>query len=508
MDSIQNTHRQISKVSISFGFNTPSRLIRESAISDAVKIVKKFSATIKYFELEFASLEMSDFLQILSLLPNAEHLVFNNVFDKKQSETHHQPSNIYLNLHQLKTLELRICNSKFQVVFNGLPADVLKKITLGYCTFNLGLLTGLFAHQSNIKELILIEDDDAESHDNTLPDHIFDHLNLDSLECQQNEYNSRHATILSRQTRLKHLKLRGRRLDREILNVITNQLSELESLDIDFNETLVVPFKSIVKLKNLKHLTLKSCSLKLIETFAGLDNSRITTLKMEVIYTWDDDDDDGYPFPAMPVNLIGALANSLPNLKALQFDYECELEAIIAIMQYFNFIEALEMKYDQNIDAKLLSETIEVGRCFNPELTELEIAQQFPCEESLLTKLIAIYPNVKKLDITFSSSTSFTTSQLKVILNGFKKMESLSLHFDTRLNFTTEYLNCIRDHKNLLKSITLSHIEFTGELALVHVGYGYEFASENEEKFRAVLDVIRYTYGTLHMAYKTIVNSI
>lgn len=481
MDSIENTQRKVSKVCISFEVNGKSAVKKS-----AVKIIKKFTATIKYFELNHISIEMDDFLEILSLLPNAEHLVFNNVCEEQQ--TKRQLSNEYLNFHQLKTLELYQCSEKFLLVFNRLPAGVLKKLTLGYWNFNLDLLTSLFTQQSNIKEFILFalfaqEDDDDT--DISLPYHIFDHLKLESLECYQHEYNCSYAKILSKQTKLVSLSLHLGKVDDGILNVITNQLSELETLNINLNETLIEPFKNIVKLKKLKDLTLQSCSLKLLETFAVLDNSQITTLNMEEIYTFNNEtiDYDDDP-PPMPINLIGTLANSVPNLKVLRFGYQCESKIISAIMQNFNFVEVLEMKFDLDIiDVKGLIKAMEDDSCFNPKLTELIICESF--HESFLRKLIALYPNLKKLDIHSSSSAPITTSQFKVILNGFKKIESLELTLDYgKLN--SEYLDWIENHKN--KSITL------------HFTSSYEFTAEHKKKLSAVFDVISFKFGTLRMS--------
>lgn len=324
MDSIQITTRKISKASISFGVDRFSHLWK-LAISDAMKILRKFSATIKYLELKYIGIEMHDFLEMLSLIPNAEYLNMCGVFEATRSDTVAKLNNECLQLDRLKTLQLIERDVDFLFVFSGLPAGVLNELIIGYSSghFDVELLTEFFRKQSNIKKLTLSDDVDVE---NPFPVNVFGNLKLESFLCYQNEYSSEFANLLSKQTQLISLSLLIAYVDESVLNVIANRLSELETLEIGFDEQQVEPFKKIEKLKKLKELTLANCSVNIIEAFSGLDNSRITKLNMKHIYTWSVVDDD----PPMPVNIIGALANSVPNLKVLRFDYYCECSSIVA----------------------------------------------------------------------------------------------------------------------------------------------------------------------------------
>lgn len=152
----------------------------------------------------------------------------------------------------------------------------------------------------------------------------------------------------------------------------------------------------------------------------------------------------------------------------------------------FNFVEVLEMKFDFRIDANHLSETIEVDRSFNANLTELIIAEQFICEESILTQLIAMYPNLEKFCISTTGEPP-TTSQFQLILNGFKKIKSLDLDFGY-WNISDEYLDCIKDRKNNFKSMNLSSLK--------------DFSAEHKEKLSAVFDVISFEHGNLYITSK------
>lgn len=418
---------------------------------------------------------MSDFLEILSLLPNAEHLSFSYV-NLGQWQTQRQLSNENLKLQQLRTLELIECNEKFLVLFNKLPPGVLKKLVVGDWNLNLHLLTALFNHQPNIKESILSRGDinNRDDSGSEIPDHILDHLKLDTLEWHKAGFNSKYATILSKQNILSSLSLHMGKVDADFLNFITKQLSQLNTLNIRVDEALFTPFKKIVKLRNLKDLTLQAvCSTKLIEAFAGLDNSQITTLTLEEIF---DDYEDNVVVAAMTINLIAALANSVPNLKVLRNKGDCP--TFSSIMQNFNYIEILDIELYSRVDANALIETIKDECCFNPKLTELTITKNFPCEESLLRKLVVFYPNLKKIFI--ESSTLITASHIK---------GTLIFYYFSTWKLTTEYFDYIKDNQNNCKSITLK---------------GFNSKSEFTAEQNKILDVIKNDYRALTLAYKTI----
>ncbi|KAG4071586.1 hypothetical protein HA402_011740 [Bradysia odoriphaga] len=495
MDSIENTKRQLSKVCIEYAGNV-DRLsdVWETAFCDTVRILGKFSATIKFIRLksrllESVSMNRSDFAQILSLIPNVEHIHMYRVFIRtNELRTNDQPNGGCLKLDRLKTLELVECGEEFLGAFNRLPAGCLKELTITYWQLDVQLLIEFLLSQSNIKTLTISDED--EYNDTPLPDHVFDNLKLESILSYQRAYTKSHANMLSKQTRLSNLRLRNGHsdtvIDESVLNIITNQLSELEILELTVDEAHCVSFfNRIGKLKKLKDLTLDTCTLNILDTFSGLVNSRITSLNLKHVYTWSIDHDiDELGIPPMPIGSIFALAKSVPNLKVLKFDHDCEWSTIAAIMQHFNFVEVLQTKFEENIDPNRLSNAIEVDRCVNATLTKLKITEEFLCDESILTKLIAIFPNLKKLNIDSPKSPSI--SQFKLILSGFDRMVSLKLYFRQNFGLTAEYLDCIKDHKDKFKSIKLGSLN--------------EFTVEHKKQLDGVFDVIRYKYSQLFLS--------
>lgn len=446
---------------------------------NAIKIVNKFSETIKYFRLDHVSIEMSDFLSILSSLPKAEHLELVNVFVKQPLQTKRRRLNGSrqdLQLQKLNTLVLS--NFSEDSMFKRLPVGVLKELTLKNLKLQKDSLTGLIKRQSNIKKLILNEINDKGDVLTKVSVDIFDNLKLDSLELWQPVgYNKHHATILSKQTKLKSLILHRGTADDDVLEAIS-ELTELETLCITPAHTPT--FNNIVKLKKLKNLKLGNCSLNFIETFAELDNSQITNLKLYRPCNTVLD------ILRIPDNVVGKLARSVPNLKVFRSDFLNTLETFIVITQNFNFIEGLELEFVSDIGHFSLNISMS-DCCVNPKLTDLKIIRQGRLEDIFLEKLLSpnIYPNLKKLEI--HSHAHITTSQLKLILNSCTKIESLTL-FPFQWKLPAGFLDCLRDHRNKPKSILLRNLiscDFT--------------ASELREKFSGIFDVIYFKGNDLYM---------
>lgn len=494
MKSIQKTRRKISKLNIDFSTIDwlhallPRKKLRESAISDVVTILKKFSASITHLQLHSVSLPMPKFIEILSVLPNAEYLSLFHVCIVREKEDE-LANEEQLSLHQLKTLKLDNCSEEIVYVFNGLPPGVLQELTLsdGFSRrINLALLIVLFTQQSNIKKLNLrIEEldqhpDISSLDESTSPNYIFDHLQLEEFEFGQNEYGSRHAKLLAKQTTLKTLILRQGKIDSHVMNAINDKLSDLETLQIKVYDALAVPFKNIEKLRKLKNFTLESFNLKTIQIFFELDNSNISILELTDISICQSKTDDYDGYIALATNLIGKLVISAPNLRVLRFKHYCAPPMIISIMKNFNFVSVLEMKFTYRIEVKELIATIDDDLCFNPKLTELTI-HNFPFEVSVLKKLIRMYPNLKKVAF-YVPSKPIILSTFQFLLNGFGKMESLIL--ETKIGTAEECLDYLRENKNNLKSVTLTcspeiNSQFT----------------ERKRRLKAVFDKIIYDAG-------------
>lgn len=445
LQSIKLTKRKIAKIKVFFW----QRIVPET-FQSMIDIIKKFSATIKYLKFE-ASTELSDFLEILSSVPNAEHLVFgyirtpNQPIQKKRRVMTNYKE---LNLHQLKTLALVNCNDEFVILFNKLPTGVLTEFTLE--NGSLDELKLLFTKQTNIKKITMKFDRTLQT--SMLPINIFDNLKLEYLELDLHSYNCRAIEIImSKQTKLQSLKLIDGALGEDLMNVIANQLTELKTFSMYVPDTPVAAFKNIKKLKNLRDVTLESNEDRHVthfEAFAALDNSRITTLNIQYVYDVSND-------------LIAALAKSVPNLKVLRFNCDYNFRIFNETMKCFNFVEILELDtlatdfdyyvYDDDDGSTLMN-----GDFVNPNLIDLQITYTLTFERPFIKKLIKSYPKLKKLVVR--SSNPITVSQLKLLLNGFKKIESLTL-IQGASCLRLEDLDVLREHKNHLKFIWLMDMD-------------------------------------------------
>lgn len=422
---------------------------------------------------------------MLSLVPNAESLHFKSLNPEphgkqplpKKRRT--MPIDGDLDLHKLKTLTLTNCKKEFLVVFNRLPAGVLTELHSNYS--NLNNLNVLFQRQTNLKKLSIWCPFNTKDMPLVEPD-IFDNLKLESLDWRRGKSNI--DTILSKQTKLKSLKLISDKINEDLMNVIVNGLTELDTLLIDISEIPDEAVNNINSLANLKNLTLRSHedrSITIFERFAKLDNSRITKLDMQYI-------------SGISVDLIHALAKSVPNLKVLRFNCQKDYRIVNGIMRSFNFVERLQfhnacifynyLPNNENPDHLLH------GECFNPNLIEFSNVYNITYKRPFLKKLIADYPNLKKLQL--DSKNPLTASQFKLILDGFPKMESLTLNSGaSKMNI--EDLDCISEHKIHLKFIALE------DWSLVST-------ARYNKRLRAMFEVIRIGYGLIMAVDKETMN--
>lgn len=449
MESVQMTKRKISNVWIILAPRVPEGTrhrpndFYKLTIADIVKILKQFSANVKHFKLEIwhdyidyphIEIETSDLLQILSLVPNAEHLEMINVIEQALRPTREQT---YVALDQLKTLEISK-SRRFLVVFNSLPPGVLKEFNVSYCDLNSDGATEFLTKQPNIKKLTLFEVSG--------PHNIFDHLALESFSFRG--YDSTHlAHFLSKQIQLTSLTLRGVQLNESGLDLITNQLTNLEHLTLeiaysDMRGKIVETCKRIAQLKKLKESSVRPSTLQIITALSGLDNSQISTLHlMDISCSFRDR-------RSVPINVTSALVHSMTNLNSLVFNRGCP-----TTMQRFNFVEVLEMRFDKDIDAESLSKELDVEKCFNPKLTALSIDGHFKWNVFTVTKLIAMYPNLNHLKIIAADEPLKMPYNAELILNGFKKINSLKIRNDNDWKMTGKLFEYLIKRKDQLKLI-------------------------------------------------------
>lgn len=423
-----------------------------------ISIIAKFGASIKCLKISRTRLAMSTFLEILSLVPNLEHLVIESLQlqDEKSLKQRKISSDNDLNLHQLKKLRYQgnvVGRDAILAVFDRLPVGELTELDL--ICFELNAVVVLFKRQTNIVKLEVTE------FIFTVSDRfdIFDSLTLQSLVISS--YSSPDIAIfLSNQTQLKSLTIPHAEAKEDLLNFVANHFTKLETLSINMSRAPSALCKAnISNIKSLKDLSVgfgveELAATSQLESLAEYPYFGITSL---FLY-----------HNLLNVNLVQALAKSLTKLKALklycynQGNSDNDIHTIIsAVMANFNFVEVLHIRGKINGHYHLNN-----GDYFNPKLTEL-IAPLPNCASTstiCLNKLIADYPNLKKLQIDWNLITSL---QFRAILNGCTKLESLTF-IDCAERLTEDDLNYVKDHKNNLKFISLGGLksQFTDELKI------------------------------------------
>lgn len=449
-----NTRRKLTDIRI--------RFYSESDWETATSIIKKFSATIKSLSFSEYVMELPLFFEIMSFVPMLEYL-FLDIYSFALYNTNCLlPEELHL--HHMKTLKVKNLGKSFLDVFNRLPAGVLTE--LEFPSTYLVALHVLLKRQPNVKKLKL---NFGTSHVKIHPEQV----RIKSLsfqlkkkleKLQENEYLDDETSIVSRQVESKSLRLC-------IIDVVVNQLPELERLVINVSRTSVAEFMNIEKLRKLQDLTLLTDSRNcvLIKSFAKFDNSSLRILNLE-----------NFRFRSM--NLMSALAKSVPNLKVLRLHSDIDHETLDQIQINFNFVEILELT--GNTDVRWIITTNE-NDCFNPKLIEFAInLELISGEKMFLKKLMVAYPNLKKL--TFRSPTEFTVSNLKRILIGFCKLESLDLvHRQSELS--EGVLDCLENYAKNLKFFSLSDCKF-------------RLTNKHKKKLGAMFDVVSMDSERLMLA--------
>lgn len=414
LESIRQSERKILKVEIRELLAAGVKLDQELVNS----IMENYSASIKSLKYVRAEISESSFLKILALIPNVEHLDLQYLRDKRES---------LLKLHctddlaLMKMKSLAIDGVEFLSVFNRLPVGVLTELKVD--RYNCESLMALVNRQLNIKELSL------------------GHLDLRGSSVSSVEI----AAVLSKLPKLKSLTLAHQiyiqrvQVDARIMDAVSDLL-ELEMLAMDVSDTPEQSFANIRKLKNLKHLTLRLswftlCCRAKLKLVAESDNTSLITLAI------------GGRFE-MAIDLLIALAQSAPHLKHFKISsasYSIRTVLVDVILKHFNFVE------DLNIGSIHCAPSTDRNGCYNPKLGSLT----FYCSILYglwLTKFSFAYQNLRKLTLNVRR---YEHGPIKSILNGFTKLESLTL---TGSNLHVDDLDYLCEHKGNLKYVSIKKL--------------------------------------------------
>lgn len=439
--SIISSNRQITTVDI-VGDNSAKEcfVIDDHDQQQIIDVVARFSDTITCLTFAHVFMDEAAVLEILSLIPNVEDLALQELCTQRQSSKRRR-SNECLNLKKLQSLSIIGCSTEFVEAFHRLPVGVLTELQISCYSSTLATTLN---RQFNIKNLTYIQDDFINEHDGHLPQ-VFDKMKLESLILCLNVMNSvTIAAILSKQTKLKCLILnRETVVDDRVMNAVAS-LGELEILSMNGTYTSTASLAKIYKLKNLQEFKLRCADVegtdKIMAAFTRSPNLSLRILSWEFVFR-------------MSVDLVGALAKSLPNLTQLNV-LRCNLingTDLDAVLYHFNFVEVLHISF-------WCKPSTNPRNYRNAKLRELAIfvpyADQF--YKHWLSILTASYPNLRKFVIIVRFPD--TRFQIQPILDGFTKLESFTLE-SSSTRMVVDDLNYLHEHKNNLKFVSLGHLE-------------------------------------------------
>lgn len=448
LHSIRTSNRQITNIEIGIRCSQKARSLYMSLIGN-------FSSTIKRLTCKFTYMDESMFLELLSLTPNVERLDLLDLLDYNECRPpHKRRCNDTFNLMKLKSLSIIGCDPKFVRFMNFLPVGVLTELQIidfNWCTF-----TDVLNRQLNIRKLNFGSVQNYQPYDlkDKFSTEVFDKLKLEYLKFNGSNMSSDAVlSILSKQRGLKSVIFSDTKFKSGICanNRLTNavaDLLDLETLEIDVTDTTDESFAKVLALKKLKNLTF-TCGFYergyKSTTLAESDNTSITRLTIRGSFR-------------MSVDQIRSLARSAPNLKFLSVtpDNDIKRDELNEILTRFNFIEGLEIEM-------FTAPSVDHGDYFNSTLREGTFDLNGHFYEDWLTKLIAAYPNLKKLKLKLYSSEIRPLS-IQTLLDGFPKLESLALYADQLIVEDLDTLQCRKNKLIFLKLGRLKKTELTDKL--------------------------------------------
>ncbi|XP_037034892.1 uncharacterized protein LOC119073490 [Bradysia coprophila] len=456
--SVMNTTRPIRNVLVNF-----ASVEREVVFG----VLKKFTENIDY--LSVCAEKGSDYLEAIELVPNVIHLELVslascNYIPSTKKARHDDENNKVLNLLRLRKLQMDRClNSDVVEMFNRLPDELLNELSL--LASHLSRSYELFQKQRNITKLTI-----TRCRCNCVCDHkamiirdasIFDHLQLKFLEWQADKFEDANVgSVLAKQKNLESLRLVAMKISVDLLNVITDQLRKLHTLEIGITNLPTDAVKKITKLENLTDLTLWSDDEDSTEVFrelAKLDNSRITALNIQHCF-------------GIPDDVIASMSRSLPNLKRIAVHCVFSINTFSAILKHFNYVEAVHLDAaDISWDAKDRTGNCEslLKRGYdNHKLTELRISYPIAYSLKMVEKMVAYYPHLKRL--VFFPTNRLFYNPFVGILKGFKELESLFILrslYEVKKRYYD--LNLIVEHGINLKFVALLDLELVGHDVLM-----------------------------------------
>lgn len=457
-DSIINTGRYFDEINLLNLTTTESHVTKKMN-----EILDKFGSDIKVMSIHNSTLPESHLIEMLNHLENLEKLDF---YDVTYNST--EKDDIKLNLPQIKSFEMQLCNLIIPRTLFRIPPNTLECLSIHNCVLDKRSISQILDSQKNLK---VIEFDPY-----CVDANLMAPLQLKKLTL----LSKRNAiSIIKTQPHLKYLNLTRALIgDDEFLDIC--KMRHLESLELWVDIISYEILDNLMNLRNLKELSVSYDRL-VVEYMTKLSTiflPNITKLKIE--------------FPKLKIHPEHFIAISVncPNIQHLVI--KCQSIGVIGtILQYFRNIKTLSFDCDSD-SVKVVN--FPFNHIVNENLLELYIhdapynnpsKDQFQSSLTLMGLIKNSLPNLEKLKI--ENVLSLNTQFFEEILGGNNELTHIhvddisdNFHFDE--NFCK---NILRTHGRKLTYLKLSKVVVKiDEEKVKHLLGSYRFAYVNCKEWR------------------------
>lgn len=391
------------------------------------RIFTKFGDDVTEISVANSKLPECHFIELLSLHPNVEVL---SIYDVNFSTT--EKDNVELNLPNLKSFKIQLCNFIIPRTLFRLPNDTLQHLSINNCILDQQTIGKILSNQRQLKELEF----DPYYVDPTL----MSDLKLTKLKLM----SKRHVIpILNGQCNLVSLDLSKAHIgDSEFLAIC--KMKQLQSLKLWIDSIAWENLENLMNLNQLNELALsyERLEVEYVIMLSKLPLPTITSLKIE------------FPKLKMLTENFIAIAINCPRIKNLIIKGQ-SIGVIGTIVQYFKNLEMLRFECDSD-SVKVVN--FPIDNIFNESLRELYISdnqfnnpakEHFQSSSAIIGLIMLAMPNLEKFKIV--NSVSFDLHDLSDILECNKKLTFICIDDITvNLVFDENFLAVLtRAGKNL-----------------------------------------------------------